>query len=234
VKLAYDLHIHSVLSPCANELMTPNNILNMAMLNDLDLISVTDHNSVKQYEALIEIAESYDFVLIPGLEVQVEGAHILCYFRDITAAKSFERFIEDKIIKLNFDAQKFKEQEIANIYDETICCLSYMLLSDLDLTVQDFLDYVSNLDCVVILAHIDRAGSSALPFINEGNLNLIDAVEITKHTDVETFKKDNPIIKDKVVFRNSDCHSIVDLNERVNFLDLEEKSIDGFFKFFGK
>lgn len=43
----YDLHIHSVLSPDADTLMTPNNIFNMANLKGLNIISVTDHNSFK-------------------------------------------------------------------------------------------------------------------------------------------------------------------------------------------
>lgn len=234
MKLAYDLHIHSVLSPCADELMTPNNILNMAMLNSLDLISVTDHNSVKQYEALVEIAESYDFILIPGMEVQVEGAHILCYFRSLEEAYKFDQYIENNLIKKDFDATKWREEVITNIYDEATCCLSYLLLADLEITFDGFLNYANSLDCIIILAHVDRLGSSAIKMVNEGNLELFDAIEITKNTDVEVFKQEYSIIKDKRVFKNSDCHSIIDLNERVNFMELEEKSIDGFFKFFGK
>ena len=41
----YDLHLHSCLSPCADDDMTPNNMVNMALLNGLDIIAVTDHNT---------------------------------------------------------------------------------------------------------------------------------------------------------------------------------------------
>jgi len=58
MKFFYDLHIHSVLSPCADRLMTPNNIFNMANLKGLNIIAVTDHNSMKQLPVLSEIAES--------------------------------------------------------------------------------------------------------------------------------------------------------------------------------
>ena len=40
----YDLHIHSALSPCSDDDMTLNNIVNMACLKELDLIAITDHN----------------------------------------------------------------------------------------------------------------------------------------------------------------------------------------------
>ena len=48
---SYDLHIHSALSPCAEEEMTPNNILNMAMVRGIDMIAVTDHNSTANLRA---------------------------------------------------------------------------------------------------------------------------------------------------------------------------------------
>ncbi|HHY63586.1 MAG TPA: PHP domain-containing protein, partial [Clostridiaceae bacterium] len=46
MKYWVDLHIHSCLSPCAENDMTPNNIVNMALIKGLDIIAVTDHNSV--------------------------------------------------------------------------------------------------------------------------------------------------------------------------------------------
>ena len=40
--------MHSVLSPCADELMTPNNILNMAMLKGIDFLEIKDQNTTIQ------------------------------------------------------------------------------------------------------------------------------------------------------------------------------------------
>jgi len=53
MKLAADLHIHSGLSPCADNDMTPNNIIQMAKLKGLDIISITDHNSTKNLKLII-------------------------------------------------------------------------------------------------------------------------------------------------------------------------------------
>ncbi|MFR8669277.1 MAG: phosphoesterase, partial [[Clostridium] leptum] len=33
MRVYYDLHIHSCLSPCGDNDMTPNNIVNMSLLN---------------------------------------------------------------------------------------------------------------------------------------------------------------------------------------------------------
>jgi len=55
MKLYYDLHIHSALSPCASDDMTPNNIVNMCVLKGLDIIAVTDHNSARNVEAISKL-----------------------------------------------------------------------------------------------------------------------------------------------------------------------------------
>ncbi|MEG0310627.1 MAG: histidinol-phosphatase, partial [Eubacterium sp.] len=38
-EIAIDLHMHSVLSPCGEEEMTPNNIVNMALIKEIDYIA---------------------------------------------------------------------------------------------------------------------------------------------------------------------------------------------------
>ena len=47
----YDLHIHSCLSPCAENDMTPCNIAGLAALNGLQIVALTDHNSGKNCPA---------------------------------------------------------------------------------------------------------------------------------------------------------------------------------------
>ena len=44
-RYCYDLHMHSCLSPCADDDMTPANMAGMATLNGLQLVALTDHNS---------------------------------------------------------------------------------------------------------------------------------------------------------------------------------------------
>ncbi len=46
-KYFYDLHIHSCLSPCGDDDMTPENIAGMAALKGLGIVALTDHNSCK-------------------------------------------------------------------------------------------------------------------------------------------------------------------------------------------
>ena len=83
MKLYYDLHIHSALSPCGDMDMTPNNIVNMSIIKGLDMIAVTDHNSCGNVRAVMEVAGDR-LLVIPGMEVETsEEVHVVCYFPDI-------------------------------------------------------------------------------------------------------------------------------------------------------
>ena len=49
--MLYDLHMHSCLSPCAEDDMTPANIAGLAKLAGAELIAVTDHNAADNLPA---------------------------------------------------------------------------------------------------------------------------------------------------------------------------------------
>lgn len=86
MKFAVDLHIHSALSPCGDEDMTPNNIVNMALIKGLDIIAVTDHNSAANLPAILEVGKKQGLMIVPGIEVQTkEEVHIICLFRTLRA-----------------------------------------------------------------------------------------------------------------------------------------------------
>ena len=64
-----DLHIHSCLSPCADDTMTPAAIVKAAKEAGLELIAITDHNSARNCPAVAAEAEKAGIGFIPGIEV---------------------------------------------------------------------------------------------------------------------------------------------------------------------
>ncbi len=68
-KFYYDFHLHSCLSPCGDNDMTPNNIAGMAKLNGLNIVALTDHNSVLNTPAFFEAAKRYSIVPVAGMEL---------------------------------------------------------------------------------------------------------------------------------------------------------------------
>ena len=89
MKLSYDLHLHSCLSPCGDRDMTPNNIVNMASLLGLDVIAVSDHNTARNLPAVFAVAERVGLLVIPAMELcSAEEIHMLCLFPALQNALS--------------------------------------------------------------------------------------------------------------------------------------------------
>ncbi len=63
----YDFHIHSCLSPCGDNDMTPNNIVGMAAISGLEIIAITDHNTCQNAPAVLAVAEEAGILAIPGM-----------------------------------------------------------------------------------------------------------------------------------------------------------------------
>ncbi|HUV06752.1 MAG TPA: PHP domain-containing protein [Spirochaetia bacterium] len=86
-----DLHIHTALSPCASQEMTPAAIVGTAIEMGLDMIAVCDHNSAGNTAAVrkaaARMAEGRGIAVIDGMEITtLEEVHVLGLFRDNTAA----------------------------------------------------------------------------------------------------------------------------------------------------
>lgn len=81
-----DLHIHTSLSPCADEKMTPQAIVQRAMEQGLEMIAICDHNSAGNTAAL-QAATGPGLAVIAGMEITTaEEAHVAAWFPDAEAA----------------------------------------------------------------------------------------------------------------------------------------------------
>jgi len=79
--IAADLHIHTALSPCAEEEMTPPAVLAQAAANGLQMIAITDHNTAMNTVSFCEAAAGGAIFVVPGMEVQTrEEVHMVCLF----------------------------------------------------------------------------------------------------------------------------------------------------------
>lgn len=229
IKYYYDLHIHTVLSPDGDELMTPNNILNMAMLKELDFVAITDHNSTKQLRAIEQIEPAYDFIIIPGVEVTVlEGFDVLCYFRTYADAYTFDQYLESHLDDDNWGPFGPSDQVITDVYDITLETFDKALRAT-TIPYQDLVQKVRSLDGILILAHIDRSSKSALLTHSLDELTF-DGVEVQLYNK-EAFLESHPEVSNYPVFSSSDSHTLLTILERIESIELPEKSIDAFFQY---
>jgi PHP family Zn ribbon phosphoesterase len=220
MKYACDLHIHSALSPCADNDMTPNNIVNMAALKGLDIIAVTDHNSGANLEAVARCAKKKGLLFIPGMEVETaEEVHLVCLLPDTEKALELQRHVEAALPGLTNREDIFGKQVILDENDVVVGEEKRMLVTATSLSVEKIFRLVSQLGGVTIPAHIDRPSYSIL-----SNLGIIPEhlpftyLEISKNCDLRAFQAEKPELGGFELIRCSDAHYLGDILERETFL----------------
>ncbi len=84
-----DLHIHTALSPCGSDEMTPAAIVAAAAARGLDMIAVCDHNTAGNVRAVQQAGEAAGggLAVIAGIELtSAEEVHVVGLFPDAAAA----------------------------------------------------------------------------------------------------------------------------------------------------
>ncbi|MBS4537189.1 PHP domain-containing protein [Clostridium sp. D2Q-11] len=227
MKLYYDLHIHSALSPCGDDSMTPNNIVNMAYLKGLDILAITDHNSYYNVETLIELGKSKDILVIPGMEVTtLEDIHLLCYFDSINSLKEFGEKIFNSLPSIDNNKELFGNQLILDKEDNVIGEIQKLLINGSEFSIDRIYTMVEEKNGVVIPAHVDKKSYSILSV-----LGFIPEQFNVKFVEIKNKSYCNKLIESYRYIYNSDAHYLGDINEATNQLDIKEKSIGEVLKY---
>lgn len=232
MKYFYDLHIHSVVSACADILQTPNNILNMSMLKGLNLLSICDHNCAKQYKTIDEIKDSYDFYVIYGMEVTVkEGFHVLTYFEKYEEIMSLDSIIDgllDKTVLTQSVNKELNDQAVCDIYDLEEYIIPYYLNQKLPISFSDLIPIVRRLNGLIIPAHIDRKKTGILEYIKDFSSYDIDGIEIYDVNSYDNLVIEYPYLKKYKYLHNSDAHDIEMISEQENSIELNDLNFTSF------
>lgn len=221
MKITYDLHIHSCLSPCGDNEMTPNNIVNMSLLLGLDVIAVSDHNSTKNLPAVFELASEVGIIVVPAMELcTAEEVHLLTLFPTLEKAIACDNELYPFLPKIENKPEFFGEQLILNSKDQPIAIEPLLLINALSLSIDRLLPIVRSMGGFVIPAHIDKNANSLV-----SNLGFIPPEYGFKCVEIK-----NPEAKSDFFGRritNSDAHILEKIQEPIYSLDVVEKSAQG-------
>ena len=159
----YDFHIHSCLSPCGDMDMTPNNIVNMAALLGLNAIAVSDHNTVGNVKACMEVAKEVGITVIPGMEVETEEeVHILTLYPTLDAAEAAAAEVYKKLPDIKNRPEIFGEQAFMDKDDNITGYEEKLLISPARMSMNYLFDVVKSVGGIYIPAHVDRHSYSVL------------------------------------------------------------------------
>lgn len=216
MKIWADMHIHSCLSPCASDDMTPYNIVNMAKLKGLQLIAVTDHNSAKNLPAVFSAAKSAGVTVVPGIETESqEGVHILAYFKALQNAMDFGGAIYNFLPDIPNNPRFFGQQLIYDDQDSIISTEPKLLIQALALPIEELIALIREYEGVAVPAHISKSGHGILDVLGFINPKLgIRTVEMSGNAPEENYAGMKAI-------RSSDAHQLCDILEPEFALDIE-------------
>lgn len=220
MEVFYDLHIHSALSPCGENDMTPNNIVNMARIKGLDVIAVCDHNCAENLPAMHTVAQQAGILLIPGMELNTaEEVHLLTYFSDLQTAVLFGKEIYDALPAIKNKPDFFGNQYIMDENDAIIGEQEKLLISSLPFTLDECVEMIRERGGVAVPAHVNKDANSLL-----ANLGFFpDEIDFAT---IEV-SKCLPVLEDISLYNiihNSDAHCLELISESENILKIEEKS----------
>ena len=143
---AVALHIHSCLSPCGEDDMTPCNIAGMGFLNGLKIMALTDHNTAKNCPAFFAACREYGIVPVPGMELTTaEDVHMVCLFPELETALAFDKLVEERRMKIGNDP--------------------WFLPAATSLSIEEGAELVRSMGGVCYPAHIDREANGLLAML---------------------------------------------------------------------
>ncbi len=223
-----DLHTHTVLSPCGDLDMSPEKIIGEAKRKGLDILGITDHNTTRQCEALIQAAEEKNIFLLCGAEVNTrEEVHCLVFFEHSEQLAEFDSFLYDHLGDIQNYPDKFGYQVVVDKKGMILDEIDKLLISATDLPIEEVEKRVHELEGLFIPAHIDRIRNGLmgqLGFVPPG-LNF-DALELSKNTTRNQFVSENTEYGDFQYIQSSDAHFINDIGAVHTNFYIDKPSFD--------
>jgi len=155
-----DLHIHTALSPCASEDMTPDSIVKEALKAGINMIAICDHNSAKNTIAVQKIAKS-ELTVIAGIEITTqEEVHVLGLFPSSSAACSASEEVLSTLPLSGKHIINEKNQPIFDEYNRVIGYENRMLIDSSAYSLFDAVELIRRYRGIAIAAHVDRPSFS--------------------------------------------------------------------------
>ena len=222
-----DLHIHSCLSPCGDEDMTPGNIIGMSLLNGLQIVALTDHNSTKNCPAFFKIAKVHGIIPVAGVELTTsEDVHAVCLFRNLEDAMAFGEFVESKRVCIRNDPDIFGRQLIMDENDNIVGEEPNLLINAVDVSLDEALFEVHRRGGVCYPAHIDRSANGIISMLGDFPPEPeFTAFELNDISSLEDSLERFPILRERslVHVASSDAHYLTDIAEDGFVLDLADE-----------
>ena len=221
----YDFHIHSCLSPCGDDDMTPANIAGAATLAGLNIVALTDHNTSKNCPAFFKAAKHYGIIAVAGMELTTaEDIHVVCLFEKLDEALSFSDEIERHLVPIKNRPEIFGRQQIMDEEDNVLGEEEFLLSNATDISVEDVPSLVKRFGGVCWPAHIDRTANGIVSilgvFPEESDFDCYELHNAERQSEYENRFNH---LKNKTRLVGSDAHYLWDMRDAEDFIELDDE-----------
>ncbi|MDL2233637.1 PHP domain-containing protein [Ruminococcaceae bacterium OttesenSCG-928-L11] len=226
MRIRYDFHLHSCLSPCGDEDMTPYNLVNMAKLLDLEAIALTDHNTVGNCRSAIEAGRECGITVLPGMELCTsEEIHVVCLFPAIENAEAFGAYVKGQLPPVKNKPEVFGRQLYMDAADGVLGEEPILLVTASFLTVDALPALCAEYGGFCYPAHIDRSSFSVLSAFGMITADMgFTCAEISLNGDVGALAARHPDLNRMRIMRSSDAHYLENMMEATDTLAVEENA----------
>lgn len=225
----YDLHIHSCLSPCADDDMTVNNIAGMAAIKGLGIIALTDHNSCANCPAFFKACKRNGVVPVAGMELTTaEEVHLLCLFPTLETAMEFDEGFKAYRVKIKNRTEIFGNQLVLDENDNVISEEEFLLPPASSLTLEEAAEKVRSYGGVCLPAHIDRPSNGLIGVLGDfPEKPRFGFVELSANAYGGEYAVTLPDVSAYGILKNSDAHHLWDISEAENYVTLDDEPYSG-------
>lgn len=221
-----DLHLHTVLSACAEMEMLPEFILERAQELGLDLLAVTDHNSAENVAAMLKAAQGTGIAVLPGMEVQTrEEVHLICLFDTLEQVTYWQELVYAHLPRLKNKENVFGTQVVLNAEGEAVGTNDRLLATSASLSVDQVVQRVRDLKGLCIPSHVDRPAYSLI-----ANLGFIPpdlevvGVEISHLVGPKEARARFPQLEQYSLVASGDAHRLKEMARRTT-LKMDEPTV---------
>ncbi len=220
----YDLHIHSCLSPCGDNDNTPNNIVGMGVLNGLQIMALTDHNTCRNCPAFFEAAKRQGIIPIPGMELTTaEDIHMVCLFPTLEQAMEFDRAIQERRILIPNRTDIFGDQYVMDGQDEIVDIEPHLLSNATTVSVEEAPVLTERYGGVCYPAHIDRQANGIIATLGFLPPDMhFPTVELHDGEKEAEYRRQHIGAATRVVV-GSDAHVLWDIREKDAWLEIPDE-----------
>lgn len=162
-RFRYDLHLHSCLSPCADNDNTPFNLAGMGKLSGLDVMALTDHNTCRNCPAFFAAAQQQGVIPVPGMELTTaEDIHVICLFASLETAMRFDGEVAARRVRIPNRPAIFGDQRLWSAADEPDGEESDLLPNATTLSLEEAAALTAQCGGICYPAHIDRQANGII------------------------------------------------------------------------